>query len=770
LSDIDQALGPALKRLRHAAGMTQEELAERAGISARTVSDVERGLRTLVHQDTARRLTSALGLSEEQRRRFGVLVRSDARAQAPPAATAGLPTILTPFLGRSKELEAIQAALLGGDVRLLTLTGPGGIGKTRLAMEVARRIQSSWPDGVHFISLGELKDASLVGPEVAKAVGAVESDSGLQDVLIRRLSGRKALIVLDTFEHLTAAAPLVYALALGCPKTTFLVTSRSALRLRGEHEFPVPPLESPPDAGGNPLLDASRWPATALFWDRVRAVRPDVEMDRTNALLVTGICRRLDGLPLAIELAAARVKHLPLGAIRDQLDHRLELLVGGPVDLPVRQRAIRDTVAWSHDLLDGRAKTLLRRLSVFAGGWALADIEDVCGPAAEIGGALEGVSALVDQSLVVVDRKGSEGRFDMLDVVREYAAHRLTEAGEGEEIARRHALHYLEMAEEAEPRLVRAGHVRWFHRLAAERGNLRAGMAWAVDHGETVTALRYGVALWRYWRHFGEFAEGRRWLDVALAVPGHGPVSLRAKALWAAGALAFPQGDHERMAVLASEAYELALESEDRMDLRNALTGVGMVAMVRAQYQEALSPFREALAICQSLGLSWQLGTSYLNLGTALLHAGFGNEAVSTLQEGLRVYRELGDDVFAARINNTMAHAALARGDIEEANRLACEALSSAAEHEERQGIGDGLQALAAVAAARADPERAARLAGAASAVREMIAARPGPSDVAIPRRFIETSEKAVGATRWHRSWQAGHAMTIDGAVAYALA
>ena len=594
MSDIDQTLGPTLKRLRRAAGMTQEELAERAGISARTVSDVERGLRTLVHQDTARRLASALGLSEEQRRRFVVLARGDARAQAPPAATAGLPTVLTPLLGRSKELAAIQAALLGGDVRLLTLTGPGGIGKTRLAIEAARRIESSWPDGVYFISLGELKDASLVAPELAKAVGAVESEHGLQEALISRLKGRKALIVLDTFEHLPAAAPLVYALVLGCPTSAFLITSRSALRLRGEQELPVPPLQSPPPqtAGSDLLNDAIRWPATALFWDRVRAVRPEMALDGANAVLVGEICRRLDGLPLAIELAAARVKHLPLAAIRDQLDHRLELLVGGPLDLPIRQRAIRDTVAWSNDLLDDRARALLRRLSVFAGGWALADILDVCGPVAEIGGALEGVSGLVDQSLVVVDRQGSEGRFDMLDVVREFAAHRLIEAGESERVARRHALHYMDMAEDAEPRLVRAGHVLWFQRLARERGNFRAGMAWAVDHHETVTALRYVVALWRYWRHFGEFAEGRRWLDTALAVDGPAPASLRAKALWAAGALAFPQGDHERMAVLASEAYQLALESEDRMDMRNALTSKGLVAMVRGQYQEALPSLR----------------------------------------------------------------------------------------------------------------------------------------------------------------------------------
>jgi predicted ATPase/DNA-binding XRE family transcriptional regulator len=769
LSDIDHALGPTLKRLRHEAGMTQEELAERAGISARTVSDVERGLRTLVHQDTARRLVSALGLNEEQRHGFEVVARGDAREQQ-LASTAGPPSVLTPFLGRSKELEDIQAALLRGDVRLLTLTGPGGIGKTRLAIEAARRIESSWPDGVYFISLGELKDPSLVAPEIAKAVGAVESEPSLQEVLIKRLSGRKALIVLDTFEHLTVAVPLVYALVLGCPRCAFLVTSRSALRLRGEHEFPVPPLESPPDTpAGEQFADVHRWPATALFWDRVRAVRPDISLDRTNASLVAEICRRLDGLPLAIELAAARVKHLPLAAIRDQLDHRLELLVGGPLDLPVRQRAIRDTVAWSHDLLDGRAKILLRRLSVFAGGWALADIAGVCGSATEIGGSLEGVSALVDQSLVVADRKGSEGRFDMLDVVREYATDRLSEAGENEEIARRHALHYLDLAEDAEPRLVRAGHVLWFERLAVERGNFRAGMAWAVDHGETVMALRYGVALWRYWRHFGEFAEGRRWLDKALAVPGHAPASLRAKALWASSALAFPQGDHERMAVLASEAYQLALESEDRMDMRNALTSKGLVAMVQAQYQEALPSLREAVAICESLGLSWQLGTSYLNLGTALLHAGFGEEAVATLQKGLRVYRELGDDVFGARTNNAMAHAALARGDIVEAGRLARDALSSVAEQGEWQGIGDGLQALAAVAAARSDPDRAARLAGAASAVRDMIAARPGPFDVAIPRRFIESSEKAVGAKRWHRSWEAGRTMNIEAAIAYAL-
>jgi len=324
--------------------MTQEELAERAGISARTVSDLERGLRTTVHHDTARRLATALELGEEQRRKFEAITRGRAFVPSSPPAAGGLPAVPTPFFGRSRELESVKSTLVASHVRLLTLTGPGGIGKTRLALEAAAGIQPSFPDGIFFVSLGELKDASLVAPELAKSVGAVETGAGLEELLTARLAGRRVLVVLDTFEHLTPAAPLVYSLLLRCPEATFLVTSRSALRLRGEHEFPVPPLESPGQIGEHALEDIVRWPATALFWERAQAVRPDLQLDTQSALLVVEICRRLDGLPLAIELAAARVKHLPLAAIRDQLEHRLELLVGGAFDLPLRQRAIRDTV------------------------------------------------------------------------------------------------------------------------------------------------------------------------------------------------------------------------------------------------------------------------------------------------------------------------------------------------------------------------------------------------------------------------------------------
>jgi transcriptional regulator with XRE-family HTH domain len=381
--DAGGGLGASLRALRLAAGMTQEDLAEAAGISTRTVSDVERGLRTIVHTHTADRLASALGLAGEPRRAFRALARGRPPPEPPVPPAGRLPWTPTRLLGRGRELATIRA-ILDGDVRLLTLTGPGGIGKTRLAVEAARHASGAFAGGVFFVSLGEVRDASLVAPQVAKAIGVIEAGADLPELIAARLAERRALVVLDTFEHLIPAAPLVYELLRSCPASAFVVTSRIALRLRGEQEVPVPPLDVAP--------------ATALFWERARAVRPDLAPDADAEALAAGICRGLDCLPLAIELAATRLKHLPIGALRDQLGHRLGLLVGGPLDGPPRQRTMRDTLAWSLDLVGKRQATLFRRLAVFSGGWRLDAVDDVCGSAEEIGDALGGISALVDAS------------------------------------------------------------------------------------------------------------------------------------------------------------------------------------------------------------------------------------------------------------------------------------------------------------------------------------------------------------------------------------
>ncbi|HEX9032654.1 MAG TPA: helix-turn-helix domain-containing protein [Streptosporangiaceae bacterium] len=764
-----QRFGAAVRALRRSASLTQEELAESAGISARTVSDVERGLRVTVHGDTARRLATALRLAGAHRQEFEALARGEAAPEPPEQEASGLPAMPTPLLGRSSELTAITTALLTPGTRLLTLTGPGGIGKTRLAIEAARRVRQYFGGGVFFVSLGEVKDASLVAPEVAKALGVPESRADLQGLLVRRLAAERALVVLDTLEHLTAAAPLVYAMMLGSEQAVFLLTSRSALRLRGEHQFPVPPLDLPAERDALTLADLSRWPATELFWKRALAARPGLAGDRSAATHVAEICRRLDGLPLAIELAAARVKHLPLPAIAAQLDDRLKLLTGGSLDLPRRQRTIRDTVAWSHDLLEPEQARFFRRLAVFRGGWDLPSAEAVCAGSGDAGDVLDAISALVDQSLVVLDPDHPQARYRMLDTIRDFAAHRLSQAGEADQAGSLHARNFLHLAEEAEPNLVRAGHDDWFRRLDLERANLRRAIEWLTGHGETVLAHRFTAALWRYWRQRGDFTEGRGWIEAVLAMPGDVPPGLRSRTVGAAAALAYPQGDFTRLAELAREATDLAQRGDDPIELRNALTLHGFVAVGQGRHREALEIFDRCVDLCRPGGDSWQLGTSHLNRGIALLNLDRPGDADTDFVEGLGVYRRLGDEIFAARIVNLRAQAALALGDIDRADDLGRDALTAFARHGELQGIASALGTLAAAAAARNEPDRAASLAGTEAAISQSLASSDLPDRV-LTARLLAGAERTADAARWQAAWEAGRLMAVEAAVEYALA
>jgi len=743
VAEVGERLGATLKHLRSTAGLTQEELAERSGLSARTVSDVERGLRSTVYPHTARRLAMALGLGEDARRRFeGVAAgRTRSLLEAPSGA---LPVAPTPILGRAGEVARVASALEDPGIRLVTLTGPGGIGKTRLAVAVAATEQEAFPDGVFFVSLGEVHDPELVAPAIAKSLGVVEIGEGIPLLIERWLAGRHSLVVLDTFEHLLPAVLLVSSIIVHAPASKFLVTSRRRLNVRGEHEFEVPP------------LDLST--AAALFEARAEATGHDPD-------LVLKICRQLDGLPLAIELAAARTKHLALPALASQLNNRLGLLTGGPIDLPPRQQAIRATVAWSHDFLAERERVLFRRLAIFSGGWTLAAL----GVISETQEPLTVLSSLIDQSLVRKTEHGLEARYDMLDVIQEYAAARLLQAGETDSIVRRHAVYHLQLAEEGEAKLVGAHQKEWFSRLDAERGNLRRAIEWSLQQADNAFALRFTVALWRYWRYSGEFAEGRRWSEAALAMPGAAPAPLRAKALWGTAFLAFPQGDYRKMAELAPECLQMARISGEPADLRNALTVIGKLATCEGRFADALEPLLESVEICRSLGESWELGTSHLNYGDALLHSGQVAAAESAYREGLRVYEQLGDAVFAARMKNALAHTALAENRIERADSLAKDALAGFTRQRERIGVAAALDTLAAVAAAHADAERAARLDGASASIHERVASQPAPYERAITGRFITTAQAALGKDRWRPAWDAGHELSMEDAVEYAL-
>ncbi|HEY8845048.1 MAG TPA: hypothetical protein VIM24_00170, partial [Candidatus Limnocylindrales bacterium] len=473
--------------------------------------------------------------------RISELVVEGLQTEFPPIRSLdrrpnNLPTQLTSFVGRDVELG--EAARLLETTRLLTMTGPGGTGKTRLSLQLAASVAERFPDGIWFVALEPVRDPGLVAATILTTLGLVESGGrAARDVLVEWLAPKQALLVLDNFEQVIDGAAVVTDLLRGAPRLAAIVTSRAPLRVSGEQEYPVPGLPSPRDVlalsdlekmnlpAGDRRLDAASataFEAVRLFIARARAVRPDFQVTNENAPSVAGIAARLHGMPLAIELAAARVKLLSPDAILDRLEHQLGVLASGSRDLPERQQTLRAAIAWSHDLLDDGERRLLARLSVFVGGCELDSADAVCGPARELGSGLDvldGLTALADQSLVRAEEVDGETRFRMLDTIREFAAERLTESGERDEIERRHSATFLVLAETVTPRLTGDDQRRWLGRLERDHDNIRAVLDRAVAAGDGSTAIRLGFAMWRYWQKRGHLAEARRRLQQMAEAP-----------------------------------------------------------------------------------------------------------------------------------------------------------------------------------------------------------------------------------------------------------
>jgi predicted ATPase/DNA-binding XRE family transcriptional regulator len=742
--------GRRIRSLRASAGLTQAELAERAGISERTISDLERGLRGTVYPATARKLAAALAVDGGQLGAFLADAQGE-DAPRPPlialssAQRARIPVPLTRLLGRESEVAIVRGLIRDSGVRLVTLVGAGGIGKTRLAIEVASTAQVDFPGGTFFVSLSDTDDPKMVLSLIATAVGLSAVPGDMQSALARRLSEGRALVILDTLEHLAAAAPSIASLLEAAPDLTILATSRAPLRLRGEHEVQVPPLQVRTEADHESA-------AVELFLERAAAIVPDFDRSAAAIGLVAVICARTDGLPLAIELAAARVKHISLGELRMHLEHRLEPLVGGARDLPARQRTMRGTHDWSYALLGASEMRLFRCLAAFRGSFgreaAEAMIHSAGGSsAADVMGPL---GVLVDSSLVQVERRETgEARYRLLDITREYAVERSVAAGEFDGLRGR-------------------DQQQWHARLLEDEGNFRAALTWALGVGQSEIALRLAGALWMFWRWAGLFAEGRGWLDAALTRGKDCPMEVRCQGFWGAGWLAFHAGDYARTRELGEEMLQLLSGRDDALQRRNALTLVGSAALAEGRNDAAVAAYGEALAVCSELGSRWHLATSQLNLGTAELQAGRQTEAREFFEQALRNYGDLGDQHFTAKVLVQLGYVGLLTGRFADATARIDRAMTIFAELGNGWAIAEGLEAIATLRS-ETDATSAVQLAGAAKRLRERIAMQPHPPDARINLTYLELARRHLTSQAFEEAWSEGRRMTIDAALHLAL-
>jgi predicted ATPase/class 3 adenylate cyclase len=719
----------------------------------------------------------------ERPERLWQLVVADLQNDFSPIASLdavpnNLPTRLTTFLGRGREIADISDLL--AENRLLTLTGPGGTGKTRLSLEVAGRMLGQYPDGVFFVELATTTEPGLVPATIGQTLGLPDRGGRSSvDRLIDYIGKRRMLLVLDNFEQVTGAAPSINALLSACPNLAVITSSRSVLHISGEQEYPVPPLGLPDPAHLPPLAQLSQFEAVALFIERARSVKPDFDVTNENAPAVAEICVRLDGLPLAIELAAARIRLFTPQSMLNRLENRLALLAGGAQDLPERQQTLRGAIAWSHDMLDEADRSLFACLSVFVGGAGLEAVEEVCG--AEVGSeVLDTMGSLVEKSLVR-QSEGLDGepRFGMLETIREFALEQMAARGGADELRRRHAEMFAALAEALSARVMASDKGTTLDRIEQDHDNLRAAMAWAIETGAADTAMRLGSALWRFWQMRGYLQEGLDRLEQALALPhSHDHPQRRADSLSAAAGVAYwlAEGDHARE--LYTEEIEARRALGDQRGLAEALYGISFTWSVRGLLEErieqrAVTYINEARDLFQAIGDSAGVGRCEWAIANVAWGVGHPAEAMRHGRKALAVFEAIDDQFMVGWATYTLALAELSAlvedsGSVEhreQARGLLRRSLNIFADAQDVSGYTLVLDAVALLALRDGDRARAARLSAAVANLertsgtglnqwnRDVLGFRP---------------EELQDDPELSDAWAGGEAMTADEAVAFA--
>ncbi|HUQ79309.1 MAG TPA: adenylate/guanylate cyclase domain-containing protein [Patescibacteria group bacterium] len=726
------------------------------------------------------------------------LVIDGLRTEFPPIRSLdrrpnNLPTQLTSFVGREAQLG--EAAGLLDDARLLTLTGPGGTGKTRLSLQLAAAMSERFPDGVWFVPLEPVRDPGLIAATILTTLGLVESGGRpARDILGDWLESRTVLLVLDNFEQVIDGAPMVADLLRRAPSLTVIVTSRAPLRVSGEQEYPVPGLPAPrdllaltdlekinlPDADRRlDAAGATQYEAVRLFIARAVGVRPDFRVTNDNAPAVAGIAARLHGMPLAIELAAARVKLLPPEAILERLEHQLGILAAGSRDLPERQQTLRGAITWSHDLLRDEERRLLARLSVFVGGCELDSADEVCGPSAEIGGidVLDGLLSLADQSLVRAEELGGEPRFRMLDTIREFAAEHLTAGGDRDEIERRHAAAFLGLAELAGPLLSGDDQRRWLGRLERDHDNIRAVLDRSCAAADADTAIRLAFAMWRYWQKRGHLTEARRRLKAMADAPwSRTDPRLRARLMEALGGVCWWQADIPGMSAAYAEALELWQAIGDEREIANALYNDSFRYAVseslgeRGPDRAGFEQMQRARDLATSAGDERGRANALWGIGNWLYFHDADDRGIGQFNEALEIFRRIGERTMEAWSQHMLGTAQIRVGPAADAQRNIDSAMRLFHGFGDVAGITLTLDDVASIAIAEGDLERAARLWGAARALSS--AGGVGLAD------FVDSQFEFLGRpnarqdldpAELERYAEEGRAMTLDESVGYAL-